>query len=283
MVPKLKKIVSVTSQSWSQYFGEQPFTGDLAEEGQAGVFWPGMNGPEPMRYRWFRAYPWETNWVEVVGATNWYFMITNVYSWVDGTVVMCWVSNAVGEAVWLGPAEVVMEPKLVYIPATNYVTGAGPASRYPMTINVFGMPTNFNRVSVTVTLWGLSHRRSADLAILLVSPRGTNVMLMSNVGGTNGVSGAILSFRQSWSPPGQTDPLLPPWPRLYGPSNYGQVSQMPQVGPDPPPFHTGTYSANLDDLQYDNPNGVWKLYIYDFYQQRTGELTGSWQLNFDFE
>jgi hypothetical protein len=287
MVPKLKKIVSVTSQSWSQYFGEKPLTGGLAEEGQAGVFWTDLMGAEPMGYRWFRAYPWETNWVEVTGATNWYFVITNVDSWVDGTVVMCWVSNAVGEAVWLGPAEVVMEPKLVYIPATNYVTGAGPASRYPMTINVFGMPTNINRVSVTVTLWGLTHDRSADLSILLVSPSGKQIMLMSNVGWTNSVSHGILVFQAGLQPPNQAEPLQPPgpspWPRYLGASNYGQVEQMPRVGLDPPPVHSGVYSANLLDLQYDNPNGCWKLYIYDNVSGAKGHLDSSWELNFIIE
>jgi subtilisin-like proprotein convertase family protein len=285
MVPKLKKIVSVTSQSWSQYFGEQPFTGDLAEEGQAGVFWTDLMGAEPMGYRWFRAYPWETNWVEVTGATNWYFVITNVDSWVNGSKVMCLVSNGAGESVWLGPEYLYVSPVPASIPAINYTTGQGPASRYPMTIRVFDQPTNFNRVSVIVTLWGLTHDRSADLSILLVSPSGKQIMLMSNVGWTNRVANGSITFDQSWPPPNQSGPLLPPngYYVIYRPSNYGQVTQMPQVGSDPPPFHTGTYSANLDDLQYDNPNGVWKLYIYDFYQQRTGELTGSWQLNFDFE
>ena len=243
-----------------------------------------------MSYQWYRAYPWETNWVEVVGATNWYFVITNVDSWVDGTVVMCWVSNAVGETVWLGPEYLTVDWVKVYIPATNYVTNnwVGPASRYPMTINVFGLPTNFNRVSVTVTLWGLSHDRSADLSILLVSPLGKQIMLMSNVGGTNGVSGAALKFQQGWPLPIQSDPLQPPgpppwWPRNLGPSNYGQVEQMPQVGPDPPPAHTGMYSINLYDLKYDNPNGVWKLYIYDGVSGAKGHLDSSWQLSFYFQ
>jgi len=103
---------------------------------------------------------------------------------------------------------------------------------------------------------------------------------MSNVGGTNGVSSAGLSFSQAFSAPIQADPFLPPWPFLCGPSNYGQVGQMPQVGSDPPP---PTHSANLDDLSGENPNGCWKLYIYDSYQGGVGQLTDSWQLNFDFQ
>ncbi len=105
---------------------------------------------------------------------------------------------------------------------------------------------------------------------------------MSNVGGTNGVSNASITFRQDAYLPSQTGPILPPWPVEYRPSNYGGVSQMPQVGTDPPPTHSGTYSANLDDLQYDDPNGVWKLYIYDNVSGMKGYLDSSWGLNFDF-
>ena len=267
----------------SRFFGDLSLNGSWANHGQEAEFWPGLNGPEPMSYQWYRAYPWETNWVEVTGATNWYFVITNVDSWVDGTVVMCWVSNGVEEVLWLGPEELLVFAVRIDIPATNYVSKLGPASRYPAVINIFGLPTNFNKVSVAVTLWGLTHQRSADLSILLVSPRGTNIMLMSNVGGTNGVAGAILSFRQGWSPPAQSSaiPSGGPWP--YGPSNYGSETQMPRVGEDPPPVHFGLYSTSLDDVQYDDPNGPWKLYIYDRYEGMGGQLTGSWQLNFDLQ
>jgi len=86
MVPKLKKTASVTSQSWSQYFGEQPFTGGCAEEGQDGVFWTDLMEAEPMGYRWFRQWTWETNLTEVIWETNSYFVISNVDSWVDGYV-----------------------------------------------------------------------------------------------------------------------------------------------------------------------------------------------------
>lgn len=50
---------------------------------------------------------------------------------------------------------------------------------------------------------------------------------------------------------------------------------MPRAGPDPPP---PTFSADLGDLKYDNPNGVRKLYVYDWYQGGIGHLPGSWEL-----
>ena len=39
----------------------------------------------------------------------------------------------------------------------------------------------------------------------------------------------------------------------------------------------------FDNLQHDDPNGRWKLYIYDRYQGMAGQLTGSWQLGFAFQ
>jgi subtilisin-like proprotein convertase family protein len=249
-------------------------------EGDDVEFWPVVDVPGPLGYQWYALYPWANDFVLLDGETNATLVSTNVDSFDDGSSFSVVVTSTTGESLFLEPAELFVGAVGIDIPASG---SSGPASRYPATIDVFGQPTNFNRVSVSVTVWGLGHQRSADLSILLVSPAGTNIMLMSNVGGTNGVNGAVLSFRQGWSPPVQSGaiPTGGPWP--YGPSNYGGETQMPQVGTDPPPAHTGLYSTNLDDMQYDSPNGRWKLYIYDRNQGMVGELTGSWQLNFDFQ
>jgi subtilisin-like proprotein convertase family protein len=271
----------------SGFAGDDFLFGASGEEGGEALFWTELVGAEPVGYRWFRRYSWEVNETEIVGAANSYLMMSNVDSWVAGTEVRCVVTNGNGEVVTLGPAYLTVDPVRVEIPATNYPTYQGPAKRYPLTIDVFSQPTNFNNVSVTVTLWGLSHNRSADLSILLVSPLGKGVMLMSNVGGNNGVSGAILCFSDAFSQPVQGDPLqspgVSPWPRDLEPSNYGQVEQMPQVGLDPPPPHSGTYSAHLYDLEHDNPDGTWKLYIYDGVSGMNGHLDSSWQLWFTFQ
>lgn len=108
------------------------------------------------------------------------------------------------------------------------------------------------------------------------------IMLMSNVGGANGVSGAILSFAQSGFQMRQPDRIPSGGPWIYQPNNYGQVSQMPRDGTDPPAIHSGAYSIDLDAVSHDDPNHDWKLYIYDWYQGAHGHLEGSWQLNFYF-
>jgi len=281
----------------SGFEGEDYLFGGQADEGEDATFWTDLAGPDPVSYQWFVQYPWTTNMVLMAGATNSALTFTNVDSWVNGyvdaqdvfhgTQVACLVTNGIGESLYLGPEYLTVDPVRVDIPPTNYANSEGPASRYPMTIDVFGMPTNFDNVSITVTLWGFNHTRSADVGILLVSPSGKGITLMSNVGGANGVSHADLLFQDGWSLPTEADPLQTPgpspWPRELGPSNYGQVSQMPQVGQDPPPLHAGVYSDSLLDLRYDDPNGGWKLYIYDSVLGASGHLDSSWQLHFYFQ
>ena len=51
-----------------------------AYETQDAVFYADLAGAQPMGYQWFRMYPWETNWVQVAGATNSTFAVTNIDS-----------------------------------------------------------------------------------------------------------------------------------------------------------------------------------------------------------
>jgi len=210
-----------------------------------------------------------------------YFNITNVDSRVDFTAVSCFVSNGNGESLWFEPESLNVYPMLAEIPPTNsYPNKKGPASRYPITIHVFGQPTNLN--NVIVTLLGLSHARSSDLEVLLVGPSGKAVILMSHVGGASGVNGATSVFKQDSPaiPAPQSFPIPPHETSTYLPSNYGQVV-LPQFGNDPPP-PGNFYISDLSGFRGDNPNGNWKLYIYDDATGASGSLSGSWYINFDF-
>jgi hypothetical protein len=260
-----------------------------AYETEDARFTPYISGAEPLTYQWFVQYPWMTNnqWTMLPGETNSEFVMSNVDLWVGGYLddynVFHWtqtrlcVTDATGESLWLEPAYLDLRPLEIDIPPFD---STGPASRYPAIINIFGLTTNLARVKVA--LWGLAHQRSADLDILLVTPCGTNVMLMSHVGGTNAVIDADLIFQEYYSAPAETGQLQS---GTYGPSNYGQLTQLPSIGLDPPP--SGPYSTNLADLAGGNPNGLWKLYIYDDrqggYGQISGSVQGTWQLRLDFQ
>ncbi len=257
-----------------------------AYETQDAEFFADVYAPGPLTYQWWVQWPWmeEWEWRWLPGQTNSSLVLSNVDSWVGArldaqgnlrqTLATVRVSNAVGESLWLEPAGLVVSPLLIRIPATNYGSGPGPAQRYPATIRVFDQPTNL--ASVTVTLWDLSHQRSADLAVLLVSPSGTNIMLMSRVGATNGVANANLIFKRWWPQPPIPGPIASGQTSIYSPSNYGGVTQMTNAP-------GGPYSTDFGDLVGSNPNGIWQLYIYDDSQGALGQLVGSWYLEFEFQ
>jgi hypothetical protein len=266
-------LYDLTLYGFPSTFGTDTWLDDVwTNELQSGVFSPVIVGPQPMTYQWYVQYPWmkEWDWTLAVGATNAQFTITNVDSWVNSTMVMVLVTDATGESLWLGPAALDVVPLTIVIPGSG---SSGAASRYPATINVFGLPTNLG--SVIVTNWDLSHQHPGDIDLLLVSPSGTNVMLMSHVGGTNAVSDANLVFQQYYLQPSPSDPLRSGQTSFYQPSNYGGRTNLPGAP-------SGPYSTNLDDLIGTNPNGTWELYIYDEYQGGVGQLY-FWRLGFTFQ
>jgi subtilisin-like proprotein convertase family protein len=289
---QLPAVHDLTLHGLSSSFNSDAWLDDVpAYETQDAHFWPYVIGPEPLTYQWYVQYPWMNSWEwkEVTGGTNWEYVLTNVDSWVggylDGNDNFHWtrtsvlVTDAAGESLWLGPARLDVWPLLIGIPAAG---SSGAASRYPATINVFGQPTNFSNVSVTVSLWNLTHQHSADLDILLLGPSGASVMLMSHVGGTNNVTDANIRFQQYQALPSELGRLVS---GSYQPSNYGQISELPHLGLNPPP--NGPYSTNLTALSQANPNGVWKLYLYDDHAGGAGSMSGSsqgtWQLRLDFQ
>ncbi len=270
---KQPMLYDLTLNGTSSGFAGDLFLDDaMAYETQDATFAANLVGAQPMGYQWFIQYPWETNWVQVPTATNSTFMVTNVDSWVDWTMASVLVTNGAGESLWLGPALLEVWPLGIALPTSG---SSGPASRYPATINVFGQPTNIANTIVTVA--ALNHTRTADLNILLVSPTDRRILLMSNVGGTNGTSGAILVFQQGKPMPPVSSAIPSLQKSYYSPSNYGQKTQLPGAP-------AGPYSSSLDDLAGDNPNGVWKIYIYDDHQPGgLGQLTDSWLLTFTFQ
>ncbi|HRD53734.1 MAG TPA: hypothetical protein PKY96_13915 [Flavobacteriales bacterium] len=67
-------------------------------------------------------------------------------------------------------------------PSTVSTSGANDGSIYPWNVSASGLPTSGVTVE-SVTLNGVIHSYPDDLDILLQSPTGTNVILMSDVGG----------------------------------------------------------------------------------------------------
>ncbi|MGA4645261.1 hypothetical protein [Limisphaera sp. 4302-co] len=244
---------------------------EIVEETEDAEFWPYVVAPEPLQYQWYALYPWTNDWMLLPGQTNATLVLTNVDSWDHCNWFGVLVRSAAGETMWVGPAMLWVVPQPIIIPSS------GRASRYPATIEVFGMPTNV--LWVEVTLAGLSHNRPEDLDILLVSPSGAKIMLMSDAGGSFAVTNATLVFHPYWmgypTPP-ENSPIPSNFESHYRAANHGeQETQLPGAP-------AGPYSTDLDILRLTDPapNGVWKLYIYDDKSGQTGVVQDSWSLRF---
>jgi hypothetical protein len=233
-------------------------------------FYADVIGPEPMTYQWFVQYPWTNQWTFLPAVTGPELVLTNVDQWDDGTLFKVLASNGNGESLWLSPAELWVFPLSIIIPSY------GPAARYPATINVRGEPSSLG--SVEVALYSLTHYHPDDLDVLLISPSGKKIMLMSQAGGYTSVTNTTLVFHPASQGHGQIpyqDPIPSGTTKDYSPANYGDPSQLPGAP-------AGPYNATVDQLTGDNPNGIWKLYIYDHAHNNGGVLDDSWGLNFSY-
>ena len=158
-------------------------------------------------------------------------------------------------------------PASLLIPATGTV---GPAAPYPSTVTVSGVTGTVTQV--TVTLVGLSHTYPADVGMLLVGPTGTNVVLMSDCGAGNSISGLTLAFDD------RAASALP---------KSGQITSGTYLPTDlnagsenfPAPAPASPYGQTLSVFNGTNPNGTWSLYAQDEALSDTGSLAQGWQLS----
>ena len=126
--------------------------------------------------------------------------------------------------------------------------------------------------SVSVTLLGFSHPYPDDVDVLLVSPEGRKVVLMSDAGGGVAASNLRMTFTS-------TGNLLPDEAALssttYQPADYEPGETLPAPAP------TGAYSTSLDAFRGANPVGEWKLFVNDDTFPDGGSIEGGWFLILD--
>jgi subtilisin-like proprotein convertase family protein len=164
-------------------------------------------------------------------------------------------------------------------------TAAGTATPYPSVIAVSGLGPSVTDVNVTVS--GLSHTYPDDAGLLLVSPTGQSVILMSDSGGDldHPASGINLTFDEAASRPAPDNTKLKS--RTYLPSRGTTTATPPAdctapasfpldaTGTNPP---AGPYGTSLSVFNGTNPEGDWKLYVIDDSAVHTGSIT-SWSLD----
>jgi len=153
------------------------------------------------------------------------------------------------------------------------IPALGTATPYPGTLVVSGLP-NYARVR-SVALNGMSHTFPADVDILLQSPNGTNVILMSDVGGGNAINNVNYTFQDG--APAMGAGLN--GTGTYSPTNVTVPDNFPAPGPGNFTQATPTISLFNTTAGF-NPNGTWNLFAIDDLGGDQGSIT-SWSITFD--
>ncbi|MBK1986192.1 M10 family metallopeptidase C-terminal domain-containing protein [Sphaerospermopsis aphanizomenoides BCCUSP55] len=149
------------------------------------------------------------------------------------------------------------------------ILDATAGSPYPSTINVSGVSGNLANLRVTLT--NLSHTYSDDIDILLVGPTGAKAILMSDAGGSAGLSNVTLVFD-----PFATEALsdsLQLTSGTYRPVDYETGDTFNSPAP------IGPYGTDFSVFNNTNPNGNWSLYVMDDVGGDVGTIAGGWSLS----
>jgi subtilisin-like proprotein convertase family protein len=151
-------------------------------------------------------------------------------------------------------------------------TAAGNASPYPAVLNISGLPVSGVRVK-SVTLNGVNHTFPDDVDILLQSPTGTNVVLMSDAGGTNDLVNVNYTFDDAAASL-LTDAGVNAT-GTYRPRNFGATDTWPAPGPGSLTQATPVLSSFTGNL-----NGNWNLLVVDDLGGDVGSISG-WTITFE--
>ncbi len=155
-------------------------------------------------------------------------------------------------------------------PTTIFVGSvAAPPGPYPSSISVSNLPGVVSSVSVILT--NFNHTVPDDVDILLVSPSGQKLLMMSDAGGDSATGFIRLTFADDFTT------ALPDSTRIftgdYRPTNYGTGDIFPAPAPASP------YGANFKVFDGINPNGQWRLFVTDDVAGAGSGSIGGWYLN----
>lgn len=145
---------------------------------------------------------------------------------------------------------------------------------YGTVINVTGATGVISNLKVSLT--GFSHTRPQDVDVLLVSPDGRGVVVMSDVGGSTAATGANLTFDDAAAGPISGAVVS----GTFRPSD--TTTTGTDVFPSPAPlrpYHSFTGTNQLSNFYGYNPNGEWRLFVIDAFAIQSGSISGGWSLD----
>lgn len=150
------------------------------------------------------------------------------------------------------------------------------AAPYPSSILVSGVLGEIG--SIKVILADISHDHADDLDLLLVSPTGVKILLMSDTGGANALARAWLTFDDSSSEQlPDSDPVLS---GVFRSTDFEPDDSLPAPAPAGPYLSRNTGNTFLA-LRARDPNGEWKLFVSDDSAGGAGQIAGGWSLSFE--
>lgn len=155
------------------------------------------------------------------------------------------------------------------------------ADPYPSVKFISGLSGVISKV--TVTLKRFNHGDYGDCNVLLVSPEGTKIVLMS--GAMNGVFDTIernITFDDDAASQIPQNSRPAGVDHTFKPAAY-EVASFPAPAPSnsSEPFYDGAapyYASGLAAFNGENPNGAWSLWIYDDLSLNTGYCLHGWDL-----
>ena len=164
------------------------------------------------------------------------------------------------------------------------VPDEGQATPFPSAIEVSGLDTKIS--DVNVTLHGLNHGLADDLEVVVVGPTEAAVYLLSDAGGSTGVSwtdptfddqaAAHLLDESGGIPTGSHRPT-----NQTGGQELGGVP-ICNPGPDPGLADPQQDNCLAETFNGTNPNGQWTLYVYDDTGNGIGgSIASGWSLEIE--
>ena len=126
-----------------------------------------------------------------------------------------------------------------------------------------------------MTLHGITHECPSDLDVLLVSPEGQAVMLMSDNAICNSVDDVDITFDD------EAFVLLPS--EGSAPLVSGSYHPTIPIQPDdiflaPAPSASTLFGRSLTSFDGQDPNGTWQLFVMNDAEQNIGAIAGGWSL-----
>lgn len=159
---------------------------------------------------------------------------------------------------------------------TGALTGA-PASPYSSDINVTGLTGKI--ASIAVGLKGINHTFPSDIDVLLVSPTGQQMILMSDVNQRRSIA-ANVNLTLVDTAANLLPGVISIVSGTFKPSNYGVGDAFPAPAPAAPyqsPAPSGSATLN-GTFGGQDPNGTWQLYVVDDFDGDIGNFSGGWEL-----